>query len=153
MDARGLRRSIHLLMNHRRVFSLAVLLVLAAVALGVVGILVWGWASDYRFYRSYAESVALPGEEPTGSLEEFLRFRRALSFADAAERLEEMKATAEVVRATLGEPDHIHVVARNDLVSWFYSGPVFRGRRSETIVMSIDLKTSRVTSLGYIVHD
>jgi hypothetical protein len=124
------------------------LVVLAAVLLGAAGVVAWDWVADYRLYREIVESLALPGQEPTSSLEEFLRYRRALVFSETAERLAERNATAEEVRAALGEPDHVTLHETHGLVSWFYSGPVFRGRRSETIVVGIDVESSRVTSVG-----
>ena len=137
----------------RRAFRIAALAVLTAVLLGAAGVVAWDWIADYQLYRQIVTSLALPGQEPTSSLEEFLRYRRALVFSKTAERLAERNATAEEVRAALGEPDHTTLRETHGLVSWFYSGPVFRGRRSETIVVDIDTKTSRATSVGYIHHD
>jgi len=132
-----------------RVVALAVL----AAVLVAVGTVAWDWVSDYRLYRQIVTAMALPGQEPASSFDEFLRYRRALAFAHAAERLAEKNASVEEVRAALGEPDHTNTREAQGEVSWFYSGPVFRGRRSETIVIRFDLKTSRATSLSYITHN
>ena len=136
----------------RRVFRIVALAVLAAVLLGAAGVVAWDWVEDYRLYRQIVRSLALPGQEPTSSFEEFLRYRRALVFSETAERLAERNATAAEVRAVLGEPGHISVYEVHGLEAWFYPGPVFRGHRSETIVVDIDITTSRVTSVGYQHH-
>lgn len=135
----------------RRVFRIVAFAVLAAALLGAAGMVAWDWIADYRLYRQIVSSLALPGQEPTSSFEEFLRYRRALVFSETAERLAERNATAEEVRAALGEPDHVQETPGE--VGWFYQGPVFRGHRSETIVVDIDVETSRVTSVSYIHHN
>lgn len=140
-------------MSRRLRLRTAVLFLLAAVVLGLFGAVAWHWIDDYRLYRRGIESLALPGQEPKGSIEEFLRYRRALDFYDAAERLAERNATAEEVRKVLGEPDHVSRHERYGLASWFYPGTVFRERRQPTLVVGIDLETSRVTSVQHIVHD
>lgn len=134
-------------MNRRALLRSVVLAVLAAGLLVVA----WDWIADYRLYRRGVESLALPGQEPTSSFEEFLRYRRAIKFSETAGRLAERNATAEEVRAALGEPDQVEEIDGHH--AWFYQGPVFRGRRSGTIVVDIDTKTSRATSVGYHHHD
>ncbi|MEM7483497.1 MAG: hypothetical protein AAF481_20245 [Acidobacteriota bacterium] len=135
----------------RRAFRIVAVTVLAAVLLGAAGVVAWDWVADYRLYRRAVASLALPGQEPAGSLGEFLRVRRALAFYDAAERLAERNATAEEVRAALGEPDQVEEIDGHH--AWFYQGPVFWEKRQPTIVMDIDLETSQVTSVGYHHHD
>ena len=108
----------------------------------------WDWVTDYRLYRRAVASLAPPGQKPAGSLEEFLRVRRALAFYDIAERLAERNATAEEVRAALGEPDLVQETPGE--VGWFYRGPVFWDKRQPTIVMDIDVETPRVTRISYI---
>lgn len=134
----------------RRAFRIVALAVLAAALLGAAGVAAWGWVADYRSYRQFVSSPAQLGG-PETSLEEFLLYRRTVAFYDAAERLAERNATAEDFRAALGEPDHVQETP--DEVGWFYRGPVFRGHRSETIVVDIDVETSRVTSVSYIHHN
>lgn len=106
-----------------RVVALAVL----AAVLAAAGTVAWDWVRDYRLYRQIVTSMTLPGQEPASSFDEFLRYRRALAFADAAERLAEKNASVEEVRAVLGEPDHTNTREAQGEVSWFYSGPVFSG--------------------------
>ena len=139
-------------MSQRRSRFLA-LTVLAAVLLGAAGVVAWDWIVDYRLYRRSIVSLAPPGQEPTSSFEEFLKYRRAIAFYDAAERLAEKNATSDEVRTTLGEPDYTSTREAHGVVSWFYSGPVFRGHRNPTIVMDIDAERSRVSSVGYIHHN
>jgi hypothetical protein len=73
-----------------------------------------------------------------------------IEFYDVAERLEKAKATGEGVPVALGEPDQVEKRGGHD--SWFYSGPVVRGRRQPTLVVRIDHDTSRVISMQYIIH-
>lgn len=135
----------------RRAFRIVALALLAAVVLSAIGVLGWDWVADYRLYRRAVTALTPPGQEPAGSLEEFLRVRRALAFYDEAERLAERNSTAEEVRTELGEPDQVEEI--DGYYAWFYSGPMFRGHQSETIVMRIDVETSLVTSIGYIHHN
>lgn len=134
----------------RHAVHIVVLAVLAALTLGAAGVVAWHWVADYRSYRQFVHSPARPAG-PETSLEEFLLYRRTVALYDAAERLAKTNATAEEVRAVLGEPDQVQETQGE--VGWFYRGPVFRGHRSETIVVDIDVETSRVTSVSYIHHN
>lgn len=135
---------------NRRLLRLAALTALVAIVLGAAGVLAWDWIGVYWQYRQVIASLVPPGQEPTTSFEEFLRYRRAIEFYDATERLEKAKATAEEVRVVLGEPDQVEKRDGHD--SWFYSGPAFREWRQPTLVVRIDHDTSRVISMQYVIH-
>jgi hypothetical protein len=127
-----------------------VLGVLAALAQGGAGVVVWDWVGDYLQYRRLVVAITHPGQKPTHSLEEFLRYRQAIAFYDAAEHLRDVNATAQEVRDALGEPRD--VLKRPERNSWFYSGVVFQGHRQPTIIVIFDPKTYRVQDIGYIRH-
>lgn len=121
----------------------------AAVALVTGAILGSDWLADYRDYRDAVGSFADPGQEPETSFDDFLKYRQAIAFYDAADSLR-AGAAADEVRAVLGEPDR--VAEREEEESWFYRGPMFRGRRQPTVVVDIDRQSSRVVSVGVLNH-
>lgn len=74
--------------------------------------------------------------------------RRLIALGDAVVRLEETRASMDEVRELLGEPDH--QMDRGSQVSWFYSVGKFRGFPQSSVVVDIDLKTSRVVSVQFV---
>lgn len=126
------------------------LAVLAALMLAGLGVVVWNWVGDYLQYQRIVVAITHPGQRPTYSIEEFLQYRQAVALNEAAERLLEIQATAQEVRAALGEPRD--VVVRPGEISWFYSEGNFRGYRLATIVIVFDSKTYRVQDIGHIKH-
>ena len=138
-------------MRRRTLLFIRALTVLVVLT-GAVGILGWSWVAAYQLYMRGVSDMAPPGHEPKPSLEELVRYRRALVFTLDAERLATEKATMEEVRAKLGEPDYKLDLKEHDRSAWVYKGPVFRGHRVETLILDFDLKTTQVTHLGYIQH-
>lgn len=132
----------------RRALRFVALAVLAALLLGAAGAVAWSWVADYLSYRQFISSRTPPEQNTETSFEEFLLYRRLVTFYDTAEALAARNATAEEVRAVLGKPDQIEQI--NEYNVWFYSGSVFRGYRTGTIVLDINAETSRVTHIGYI---
>lgn len=130
--------------------------VLAVFALTILlagGLASWTYLGQYFHYRESVESLAEMGYAVEPSLREFLVYRRALSMSETVDRLEERRATADEVREALGEPDSVMVREERGEASWFYSGPILHGRRQPTFVLRFDLETSRLVSVGNIVHD
>lgn len=125
---------------------------LVVVLLTVVGVMLSDWLGDYQLYRKEVALRIQPGEETKSSLKEFLQYRRGKKFYDVAEHLTQRKASAEDVRGLLGEPDQVIVQTAYGETSWFYSGPVFRGRRHPTVVFRFDLEEGVITSLHYLTH-
>lgn len=78
------------------------------------------------------------------------QYNRMVTFFDEVERLADSHASAEEVRRALGEPTHKS--HHGETVSWFYDPGAYRGYSQRTCVFSIDSKTQRVSSLGYITN-
>ena len=95
--------------------------------------------------------VALIGVGAWRFIDDRAQRQRIKDLGNAIERLVEISATAAEVKNLLGEPEHI--LETPEGVTWFYSGPIYRGRRQKTIVVRVDTESDRVDSVGFIVED
>lgn len=129
-------------------------LLTALVLLAVVGALGWithDLSVSYIEYIDFTEALTLPGEQPERSMTEFMRYRKAAKWQSLVGKLVEDQTTSAEVLEVLGEPDHVRLYSEG--FSWFYRGDVFRGRRTETVVVSFNNETKRIESLGYISYN
>ena len=77
--------------------------------------------------------------------------RNLVRMHDKAAALAEVHAEKAVLQRELGDPDHRFTVRGREV--WTYRGAPYKGRRTPTIVITMDEKGEKISDLSLIIHN